>query len=62
MVQASLDLKRDPCSGCNGPRERCMGRPRISHEEASRAKDQAQIRSLLLGPDEDPIEALKKVP
>jgi hypothetical protein len=27
-VMAEVNAGRDPCAGCQGPRERCKGRPR----------------------------------
>lgn len=28
VVMAEMNAGRDPCAGCNGPREKCCGRPR----------------------------------
>lgn len=28
VVMAEVNAGKDPCAGCNGPREKCHGRPR----------------------------------
>jgi hypothetical protein len=29
IVMAEINSMKDPCAGCNGPREKCHGRPKI---------------------------------
>ena len=28
IVMTEINLGKDPCAGCNGPREKCYGRPK----------------------------------
>jgi hypothetical protein len=28
FVMSEINAGRDPCAGCEGPRERCLGRPK----------------------------------
>lgn len=60
IVKALVDQKKDPCLTCNGPRNKCGGRDRLTLEEISRQDTIDQVESLLKVEDPEAIAAMAK--
>ena len=48
IVWKHIALNLDPCAGCNGPRPRCGGRPKVDGREDAFARIATEYRSALL--------------
>lgn len=51
-------VTENPCSQCNGPRERCKGKPRSSDFENASAQASEDLRRLFTGDGDDFLSSL----
>ena|SRR5258708_34908306 len=61
VVWSHINEMHDPCEGCNGPRDKCKGRPKLGREEEADEEELARIERLFTGEThEDPFKRIKK--